>query len=55
MLTAVTSAQDHRRGDRVAAIAGGVAGAVFFAWIAGARVLDPTSIDWLHKGDWVPH
>ncbi len=55
MLTAVTSAQDHRRGDRVAAIAGGVAGAVFFAWIAGARVLDPTSVDWLHKGDWVPH
>lgn len=55
MLTAVTSAQDHRLGDRVAAIAGGVAGALFFAWIAGARVLDPTSIDWLHKGDWVPH
>jgi Family of unknown function (DUF6311) len=24
-------------------------------WIAGSRVLDPTSIDWLMKGDWVPH
>ena len=28
---------------------------MFFAWIAGSRVLDPTSIDWLMKGDWVPH
>ena len=30
-------------------------GAVFFAWIAGARILDPTEIEWLMKGDWVPH
>ncbi|MFN7978702.1 MAG: DUF6311 domain-containing protein [Vicinamibacterales bacterium] len=51
----MTSAQDLRNGDRRAAIAGGLAGAAFFAWIAGAGILDPTSIDWLRKGDWVPH
>lgn len=51
----MTSAQDHRAGDRLAAIAGGLAGAAFFAWIAGVRILDPASIDWLRKGDWVPH
>ena len=36
-------------------IGGAAFGAVFFAWIAGARILDPTEIDWLMKGDWVPH
>lgn len=30
-------------------------GAAFFAWLAGPQLLDPTSIDWLMKGDWVPH
>lgn len=55
MLTAVTHAQVPRVGDRLAAIAGGLAGLAFFAWIAGTRILDPTSIDWLRKGDWVPH
>jgi hypothetical protein len=39
-----------------AAVGGGAAfGAAFFAWIAGARILDPTQIEWLMKGDWVPH
>ena len=51
----MTSAQDPRVGDRLAAIAAGVVGAAFFAWIAGVRILDPASIDWLRKGDWVPH
>ena len=30
-------------------------GAALFTWIAGARILDPTEIEWLMKGDWVPH
>jgi hypothetical protein len=51
----VTSAHDSRVGDRLAAIAAGVVGAAFFAWIGGVRILDPASIDWLRKGDWVPH
>lgn len=51
----MTSAHDSRVGDRLAAIAAGVAGAIFFAWIAGTRILDPASIDWLRNGDWVPH
>jgi hypothetical protein len=39
-----------------AGVAGGAAfGAAFFTWIAGARILDPTEIEWLMKGDWVPH
>jgi hypothetical protein len=36
-------------------IGGATFGAAFFAWIAGSRILDPTEIDWLMKGDWVPH
>jgi hypothetical protein len=36
-------------------IGGAAFGAVFLAWIAGARILDPTEIGWLMKGDWVPH
>ncbi len=36
-------------------VAGATIGALFFAWIAGGRVLDPSEIDWLMKGDWVPH
>jgi hypothetical protein len=36
----------------VGLLAGAAIGAAFFAWIAGTRVLDPTSIDWLAKGDW---
>ncbi|MGE4085412.1 MAG: DUF6311 domain-containing protein, partial [Vicinamibacterales bacterium] len=40
----------------VAGVLGAAAfGAVFFTWIAGARILDPTAIEWLMKGDWVPH
>ncbi len=46
----------HRRNDGTwGALAGAAIGATFFAWIAGSRVLDPTAIDWLMKGDWVPH
>lgn len=30
-------------------------GAIFFAWIAGPALIDPRSIEWLMKGDWVPH
>ena len=36
-------------------LGGAAFGALFFAWIAGARILDPTQIEWLMKGDWVPH
>lgn len=53
---AVTTAPAARRVRSTAgALGGAVFGAAFFAWIAGARVLDPTQIDWLMKGDWVPH
>lgn len=39
-----------------AGVVGGAAfGAIFFAWIAGTRILDPTEVEWLMKGDWVPH
>ncbi|MGE0812460.1 MAG: DUF6311 domain-containing protein [Vicinamibacterales bacterium] len=37
------------------AIAAAAAGALFFAWVAGPRLLDPADVDWLIKGDWVPH
>ena len=55
MLTAVTidGARDAR--GPWGPLAGAAIGAAFFAWIAGTRILDPTSIDWLMKGDWVPH
>lgn len=55
MLTAVTI--DRARDARApwGTLAGAAIGAAFFAWIAGTRILDPTSIDWLMKGDWVPH
>lgn len=36
-------------------LAAAAVGAIFLAWIAGARLVDPRSIEWLMKGDWVPH
>ncbi|HUU34236.1 MAG TPA: DUF6311 domain-containing protein, partial [Vicinamibacterales bacterium] len=36
-------------------LAGAVIGAAFLVWLTGARPLDPTEIDWVMKGDWVPH
>lgn len=36
-------------------LAAAAVGAIFFAWIAGAALIDPRSIEWLMKGDWVPH
>jgi len=55
MLSAVTT-DAHRQGrGRWGTMAGATIGATFFAWIAGSRVLDPAEIDWLMKGDWVPH
>lgn len=55
MLTPVTSDTHRRAGVHAGTLAGAAFGAAFFVWIAGSRVLDPTSIDWLMKGDWVPH
>jgi hypothetical protein len=36
-------------------VGGAVCGAVFLTWMAGRALLDPTSIEWLMKLDWVPH
>ena len=55
MLTAVTIDRARDARGPWGPLAGAAIGAVFFAWIAGTRILDPTSIDWLMKGDWVPH
>ncbi len=41
--------------DWTGAVGGGACGAVFLAWMAGWALLDPTSIEWLMKLDWVPH
>lgn len=51
----MTTDADRRHDGAWGALAGAAIGATFFAWIAGSRVLDPTAIDWLMKGDWVPH
>lgn len=36
-------------------LAGGVIGALFFVWIAGARVLTPTEVSWTMQSDWRNH
>jgi hypothetical protein len=36
-------------------IAGALVGALFFAWIAGTRALDPREIGWLMRFDWPVH
>ncbi len=36
-------------------VAGALVGAGFLVWLTGPRPLDPTAIDWVMKGDWVPH
>ena len=33
-------------------LASALFGGIFFAWIAGWRVIDPTQVDWLMKLDW---
>lgn len=38
-----------------APIAGGCFGALFFVWISGTRVLNPTEFTWLMKMDWRIH
>lgn len=55
MLAPVTSDSARAADAPWGAVAGAIVGTVFFAWIAGAQVLDPRAIDWLMKGDWVPH
>jgi hypothetical protein len=55
MLTAVTIDRARAARGPWGPLAGAAIGAAFFAWIAGTRILDPISIDWLMKGDWVPH
>ena len=55
MLAPVTTDADRPVRGPWGALAGALIGAAFFAWVAGSRVLDPTEIDWLMKGDWVPH
>lgn len=55
MLTAVTIDRARDARGPWGTLAGAAIGAVFFASIAGTRILDPTSIAWLMKGDWVPH
>lgn len=55
MLAAVTSDSARAAASPWGAVVGAIVGTVFFAWIAGPQVLDPRSIDWVMKGDWVPH
>ena len=35
--------------------AGAIIGGSFLVWLTGTRPLDPTGIDWVMRGDWVPH
>ena len=36
-------------------VAGAIIGGAFLVWLTGARPLDPTNINWVMTGDWVPH
>ena len=45
----------RRAVDLIPEIVASVTGAGFFAWIAGLRVLSPTSVDWVLKLDWQHH
>ena len=36
-------------------VAGALIGAGFLVWLTGTRPLAPTEIEWVMKGDWVPH
>ena len=55
MLTAVSIAPVSTSPRPWGVLAGGLFGAAFLAWLTGTRPLDPTNIDWVMKGDWVPH
>ncbi len=44
-----------RLGHAAPILTAGLLGGVFFSWIAGWRVLSPTSIDWVMKLDWQHH
>ena len=55
MLTAVPTARPSPSPRPWGVLAGAVIGAAFLVWLTGARPLDPTEIDWVMKGDWVPH
>lgn len=36
-------------------MAGAIIGGAFLVWLTGTRPLDPTNLDWVMTGDWVPH
>ncbi len=36
-------------------VAGAIIGGAFLVWLTGLGPLDPTNIDWVMTGDWVPH
>jgi Family of unknown function (DUF6311) len=55
MLTTVSIAPASTSSHQWGALAGGLFGATFLAWLTGTGPLDPTNIDWVMKGDWVPH
>ncbi len=55
MLTAVPSARMTTSPRPWGVLAGALIGGTFLAWLTGTRPLDPTGIDWIMKGDWVPH
>ena len=55
MLAALQSARQPTSARPWGGIAGAVIGAGFFTRLSGTRPLDPTNIDWVMKGDWVPH
>jgi hypothetical protein len=45
----------NRRDRVLTALAGGAIGALFFVWIAGARVVTPTEVSWTMQSDWRNH
>ncbi|MEP7119101.1 MAG: DUF6311 domain-containing protein, partial [Acidobacteriota bacterium] len=56
MLTALENARTLTSTRRPwGVVAGAVIGGGFLVWLTGARPLSPTEIDWVMKGDWVPH
>ena len=56
MLATLATARIPRSSRRSWGVAAGaIIGGGFLVWLTGTRPLDPTGIDWVMKGDWVPH
>lgn len=56
MLATLATARIPRSSRRSWGVAAGaIIGGGFLVWLTGTRPLDPTGLDWVMKGDWVPH